>query len=235
MKEKTRELMTVNLILFSILVLLAVFSFGSQGDVDVFRYSAEPIYKADIQDKEIGLMCNVYWGTEYIEPYLELLGQYNVKATFFIGGIWAAENPELVERMYMQGHEIANHGYNHKLASRNSAEVITEEMLKTDRILQQICGEKPVLYAPPSGDFTKETLAAAQRNGYKTIMWSIDTIDWRDHDSAKIKRRIMNNAAPGAFILTHPTAETLTALKEVLPELIGQGYSFRTISQLLAK
>ena len=43
-------------------------------------------------------------------------------------------------------------------------------------------------------------------------MWSIDTIDWRDHDCAKIKRRILDNAAPGAFILTHPTADTVEAL-----------------------
>ena len=139
------------------------------------------------------------------------------------------------KEMYLQGHEIANHGYNHKLASRESSSVIISELLKTDAILREITGVKPVLYAPPAGDFTQQTVLAAAENGYSTVMWSIDTIDWRDHDCTKIKRRILDNAAPGAFILTHPTADTVEALSEVMERLCSQGYSFCTVSGLIAK
>lgn len=235
MKEKTRELVTVNFILFSILVLLATFSLGRQADINVFAGNLKPVYKIETEEKVVGFMCNVYWGTEYIVPYLELFAQYDIKVTFFIGGTWAVDNPELVQQIFDNGHEVASHGYSHKLASKNSAQVMEQEIIKTDEILKQICGKKPVLYAPPSGDFNDKLLSSAQSQGYKTIMWSIDTIDWRDHDTAKITRRIKDNMKPGAFVLMHPTANTLESLKTVVPDLLKDGYQFCTISEMLEK
>ncbi len=230
---KNKELAVVNIILFIILFVFGAVSLGTQNSTQVFSQNEQPIYKADTEQKSISLMCNVYWGTEYVEPYLEVLKQNKAKATFFIGGSWAVENPELVEMIYSQGHEIANHGYSHKLASKHSVEDIKQELIKTDQILLKICNRKPSLYAPPSGDFTKETVDMAVKNGYNTIMWTIDTIDWRDHDSNKISKRIINNVKPGAFVLTHPTQDTIKALEEVLPKLTKQGYTFNTVSELL--
>ena len=235
MSKRVHEFFTVNIILAGILALLAAAAFAPQHSTPVLSGGTQPIYKVHTGEKKLALMCNVYWGTEYVRPYLDLAQKYNAKITFFIGGIWAAEKPALVKEMYLQGHEIANHGYNHKLASRESSSVIISELLKTDAILREITGVKPVLYAPPAGDFTQQTVLAAAENGYSTVMWSIDTIDWRDHDCAKIKRRILDNAAPGAFILTHPTADTVEALSEVMERLCSQGYSFCTVSGLIAK
>lgn len=232
---KNKELAIVNIILFVILFLFGVISLGTQNTVPVFNEKQQPIYKANIQDKCISIMCNVYWGTEYIEPYLEVLKTNNAKATFFIGGTWALDNPNLVEKIFNEGHEIANHGYSHKLASKHDANTIEKELLITDKILTEICNVKPSLYAPPSGDFNKESIEIATKNGYNTIMWTIDTIDWRDHDSEKISKRILNNIKPGAFVLTHPTKDTLDSLKEVLPQLSNQGYSFNTVGELLKK
>ena len=197
MSKRVHEFFTVNIILAGILALLAAAAFAPQHSTPVLSGGTQPIYKVHTGEKKLALMCNVYWGTEYVRPYLALAQKYNAKITFFIGGIWAAENPALVKEMYLQGHEIANHGYNHKLASRESSSVIISELLKTDAILREITGVKPVLYAPPAGDFTQQTVLAAAENGYSTVMWSIDTIDWRDHDCAKIKRRARS-------LYTHP-------------------------------
>ena len=182
MSKRVHEFFTVNIILAGILALLAAAAFAPQHSTPVLSGGTQPIYKVHTGEKKLALMCNVYWGTEYVRPYLDLAQKYNAKITFFIGGIWAAENPALVKEMYLRGHEIANHGYNHKLASRESSSVIISELLKTDAILREITGVKPVLYAPPAGDFTQQTVLAAAENGYSTVMWSIDTIDWRDHD-----------------------------------------------------
>ncbi|MBS6475968.1 MAG: polysaccharide deacetylase family protein [Clostridiales bacterium] len=235
MRENTREFVTINLALFTVLLLLAVFSLGGNGAVQVFTGNQTAIYKAETTEPVVGLMVNVYWGTEYIEPYLELFEQYHVKATFFLGGIWAKDNPDLVTKIVEKGHELGNHGYNHKLPSKNSAETIYSEIEKTDAIISEITGNKSKVYAPPAGDFNESTLKSAAQLGYRTIMWSIDTIDWRDKDSAKIKRRIMDNLQPGSFILMHPTADTLTALKTVLPECVEKGYRFETISELIER
>ena len=230
---KDKELAFVNIILFVILIVLAIVSINNQQTVSVFLSQEQPIYKVDTNDKVLGIMCNVYWGTEYIEPYLNLFDELNVKATFFIGGSWAADNPELVEKIYKSGHEIGNHGYSHKLASKNDYSTMKNELLKTDQLLTQICGRKPTLYAPPSGDFNKDTIEIAMNNGYNTIMWSIDTIDWRDKDTEKIKRRISDNVKPGAFILLHPTKNTLDALTQIIPELKEEQFEFKTISDML--
>lgn len=230
---KNKELIIVNSILFIILFAFGAAVLTSGQTMPVFNPVNDPIYGVDTDQKQISIMCNVYWGTEYIEPYLKLFEEHNIKITFFIGGSWAADNPDLVQRMQQAGHEIANHGYSHKLASKNSVNVMNDELVKADRLLTEICGVKPTLYAPPSGDFTKESLDIAKKNGYNTIMWTIDTIDWRDKDCEKVKKRIVNNVKPGAFILLHPTKQTLDALQEVIPKLINEGYRFDTVSSLI--
>ena len=213
MKQKLKEVLTVNTVLAAVLVLLAVAAFAGPGAVSVFSGEETAIYNIETEEKVVAFMVNVYWGTEYVQPYLELFKQEGVKVTFFLGGIWAKDNAQLIKAMQADGHEIGNHGYN--------------------TIITEITGTKPKLYAPPAGDFNKETLKTARSLGYKTIMWSIDTIDWRDKDTEKIQNRVMKNLKPGAFVLMHPTANTLEALKSMISQIKEQGYTFKTVSEML--
>lgn len=233
MRGNVKEFITINMILVMVLILLAVFSFAEDKTLSAFTNSSAAIYKVDTEEKVVAFMVNVYWGTEYIEPFLALFEKEGVKVTFFLGGIWAKENGDLVKKMAAKGHEIGNHGYNHKLPSRISRDEIRREIAYTDTIITETIGKKPTLYAPPAGDYNKDTLNIAASLGYYTIMWSIDTIDWRDKDAAKIKGRIMNNLKPGAFVLMHPTADTYKALQEVIPAIKQQGYRFLTVKEML--
>lgn len=230
-KQKWQEFLLVNTAIFTLIMLLGAFALGGNGTISAFVSDVEPIYKADTQEKVVSLMCNVYWGTEYIEPYLELFKKENIKITFFIGGTWAKSNPELVQKMAQAGHEIANHGYNHKMHSQLTAEKNRQEILYTDNILKEITGSHPSLFAPPSGDFDRQTLNIAAGLGYRTILWSIDTIDWRDKDAAIIQNRVIKNLHPGAFILLHPTAETLKALPNIIEAARAEGYTFATVGE----
>ena len=227
MKQKLKEVLTVNTVLAAVLVLLAVAAFAGPGAVSVFSGEETAIYNIE------AFMVNVYWGTEYVQPYLELFKQEGVKVTFFLGGIWAKDNAQLIKAMQADGHEIGNHGYNHKLPTHISSDETRKEISTTDTIITEITGTKPKLYAPPAGDFNKETLKTARSLGYKTIMWSIDTIDWRDKDTEKIQNRVMKNLKPGAFVLMHPTANTLEALKSMISQIKEQGYTFKTVSEML--
>lgn len=155
-----------------------------------------PIYKGESKTK-VSLMVNVYWGTEYLDEMLDIFEQNEVTTTFFVGGMWVAENDALLKKIYEKGHEIANHGYFHKDHKKLSAERNAEEIEITHRLVKSILGIDMHLFAPPSGSFGKTTLQQAERLGYTTVMWTKDTIDWRDHDTEKIYQRATKNLEGG--------------------------------------
>jgi peptidoglycan/xylan/chitin deacetylase (PgdA/CDA1 family) len=91
----------------------------------------------------------VVWGTEYVPAMLDLLKGKNIRITFFIGGEWAAENPELLKRMVREGHELGNHGYHHKHHSDLSFKENCQEIIMTEEVIKEIAGVKTCLFAPP--------------------------------------------------------------------------------------
>ncbi len=173
-------------------------------------------YNGNIESKKITLMFNVYWGNEYIDGILNEFKERNLQTTFFIGGIWAEKFPEELQKIVNDGHEIGNHGYSHKEHSKLNYEGNQEEILRTHKIVKSQIGLDMTLFAPPSGDFNDVTVQTAGNLGYKTIMWTRDTIDWRDQDSEVIYSRAIKNAKGGDLVLMHPTKATLSALPKIL-------------------
>ena len=89
------------------------------------------------------------------------------------------------------------------------------------------------LFAPPSGDFNKTTLQVATDLNYKTIMWSKDTIDWRDKDDELIFTRATKSVSGGDLILMHPTKHTLSALPKILDYYLNNGLIVSTVTNTL--
>jgi len=223
----------INLTIIGILLFL-FFVVNTEKEVNVFsHFTLNPIYKGNENKNQVAFECNVVWGTEYVPAMLDIFREKNVVITFFIGGQWAEDNPELLKRMVKEGHEIGNHGYAHKYHSQLSFEDNLKEIQRTEQIIEKITGVKTVLFAPPYGDFNKTTLQAANSLGYKTIMWSIDTIDWKREGTDAILRRVLKNPHNGAFILMHPTEYTVKALPTMIDELRRKGYEIGRISDLL--
>ena len=231
--KKHREALWVNITI--LLMLIGLFLFINQGHVFsvAARYTDNPIYKATGEKESAALLCNVVWGTEYVDPMLDILDRYDAKATFFLGGKWAAENPGLVKRMVADGHEIANHGYGHRHHSGMSLDENREEIGKAETAIEAVAGIKTGLFAPPYGEFDKTTLSAASGMGYTTIMWSVDTIDWRGDGVDAILNRVLEKAGPGDFILMHPTEDTVKALPIIIERLSDEGTGFSTVGELL--
>ena len=94
-------------------------------------------------------------------------------------------------------------------------------------------GYKMELFAPPSGSFSKTTLKVSKGLNYKTIMWSKDTIDWRDSDENLIISRATKNIKSGDFILMHPKTHTLNALGKIIDIINEKGYTLVTVSDCL--
>ncbi len=232
MRKKLFEAVTVNLIIVVMLSLLWGYSAKQNLAVSAFSQNG-PVYKADTSEKNVSLMINVYQGDEYIEEYLKLFEKEDIKATFFIGGVWAAKSKNCLKAIYNAGHEIGNHGYNHKMHTELSREQSQNEIMRTNALIKEITGFTPILFAPPSGDVNSAVSEDAAKCGCVTIMWSADTIDWRDQDREKIYSRVERNLQPGVFVLMHPTKATLEALPNIILFVKAQGYQFKTVGEQL--
>ncbi len=166
--------------------------------------------------KGVSLMFNVYWGTEEVYRILDILKAYEAKATFFIGGCWADDNVQCLRDIYAGGHEIGNHGYFHKDHAKLNLAQNQEEISACNRFIELTLGRAPTLFAPPSGAYGEQTLSACRALGMKTILWTKDTIDWRDKDRAVIYARATKNIKIGDFVLMHPMEKTADALVDIL-------------------
>jgi len=180
-------------------------------------------------------MFNVYENTENVIKILDILDSENAKATFFIGGSWADDNVDCVREIFKRGHELGSHGYFHKDHSKMSFEENSEEIRPSVKLLEMICGQKINLFAPPSGSFCENTLSACQALEMKVIMWSRDTIDWREKSVEKVIERATKNLKSGDFILMHPKDCTVQALPEILSYIREDGKLAETVSRCLGE
>lgn len=218
-------------------MLVGVFALTYAGGVlNVFSSSSDgfAIYHGNTDNKNVSLMVNVYWGTEYIEPMLEVLEEKGAKCTFFVGGVWASSNEELLKKIIDGGHELGNHGYNHLDHDKISKEKNEKEIYQTHEIVKALTGVEMNLFAPPSGAYNQTTLDIAKTYGYQTIMWTKDTIDWRDKNTELIYNRAINNPQNGDLILMHPTKNTLEALGDIIDFYLDKDFNIVTVSDNIA-
>lgn len=225
-----------NVIIIAMLAIVAVTSFSGYNSIFAFSGDVEaPYYRGESTRNEVALMINVYWGTEYIEPMLEVMKKYGVKCTFFVGGSWVDDNNDLLKKIIDEGHEIGNHGYFHKDHKKLSLEGNLSEIKATNSLVLAVSGYSIKLFAPPSGSFGESTLKAAKSLDMTVIMWSKDTIDWRDKDASLVYQRATKNVSAGDMILAHPTKHTLEALPDIFQYYSSQGLQAVTVSQIIQK
>ena len=224
-----------NVVIIFILSVFVIVSFVS-GKQSVMVANSEyngTIYAGDKSSKNISLMINVYWGNEHLEKMLETFEKHGVKTTFFVGGTWVASNEELLKIIISSGHEVASHGYSHKEHSKLSLEANLAEISKCHDLVKHVTGISMELFAPPGGSYNKNTITAAESLGYKTIMWTRDTIDWRDKNPELIYSRAVANLSGGDLVLMHPTQCTAEVLERIIIEIKQKGFDIVPVSETL--
>jgi peptidoglycan-N-acetylglucosamine deacetylase len=192
-----------------------------------------PIFRGNPNKQMVSFLINVAWGEEYIPEMLKTLKEEKVKATFFIDGIWAQKHADLVKMIKEEGHEIGSHGYNHPNMSRLSEQEIKDQLVKTNNILKTITNEQPILFAPPAGNFKDSVVKIAHQMNMETILWTVDTIDWKNPTRSTLINRVMSKIEPGSMILMHPKEVTKDSLKELILKIKGKNYKIGTVSKLL--
>ncbi len=189
------------------------------------------VYYKGNSENGVSLMFNVYWGTEEVRRILDILDGYEGKATFFLGGSWADDNTDCVKEIAVRGHEIGSHGYFHREHDKLNYEANYSEIKTSVNFLSLISGKQVVLFAPPSGAYNENTVTAAEKLGVKTVMWSKDTIDWRDKDAELCYRRAIKDAKGGDLVLMHPMPHTAEALPRILEYYRANGLKLITVSE----
>lgn len=189
------------------------------------------IYNGNRQYSNVSLMINVYENAEVVKQMVSVLNENEVTATFFVGGCWADDNLETLKLIVNSGHELGNHGYFHKDHKNLNESQNRREILDNNNVIRALTGVNMTLFAPPSGSYSKITLKVAYNLGYKTIMWSKDTIDWRDSDKSLILKRATSNLENGDLILMHPKQHTLEVLPQIISKIKEQGFSIVSVSK----
>jgi len=196
------------------------------------EHPALPAYRGNPHDNQVSLMINVAWGEEYLENILKVLQKHNINATFFLVGKWAESNPDWVKEIYLKGHELANHGYNDaEVMTELSPKNILNSLQKTNEIIETITGKKPKYFTPHKGEFNNLTLEIVSRESMRTVLWSLDTVDWKQPELEAMEEKIKSNIQSGDLILMHPTENIAELLNKVIPYLQEEGFHLVTVRE----
>lgn len=193
-----------------------------------------PIYNVQTNKNQIALTMNCAWNDDDIEKILNVLEDNNVKITFFLVGEWIDKYPESVKKIYESGNEIGTHSNTHPHVNQLSAEKNLEELqLSVDKI-EKITGERTNLYRTPYGEYNNTVIETANNNGYYTIQWNIDTLDYEGKNGEEMWNRIESKLENGSIILSHNGTEyTADSLDMLIKNIKSKGYEIKKVSELI--
>ncbi|MDT8900162.1 polysaccharide deacetylase family sporulation protein PdaB [Anaeroselena agilis] len=188
--------------------------------------------------KVVALTFDHSWGNRFTPSILDTLQKHSTKVTFFIMGPWAAKYPDVAKRMVADGHEIASHGYRHENYGDMPPEWVKEDIQKAHNLIKEVTGREACLIRPPNGHYSVKSLKVADELGYRTIIWNVDSLDWKNPGRDVIIDRVMKRLKPGAIILLHASdtpVQTADALPILLDRIKAEGYQIVTVGELLSK
>lgn len=226
--------------LVSILTVAMLIIFSNIGNVKTVQTSAPmkylPIYNVKTNEKKIAFTMNCAWNADDIDSILETLKNNNVHITFFMVGEWVDKYPEAVKKIYEAGHEIGSHSNTHPHVNKLSAEKNLEEIKLSVNKIEQITGQKTNIYRAPYGEYNDTVIKTAQENGYYTIQWNLDTLDYKGLTGEEMWNRLKNKLENGSIILSHNgTKHTADSLDMLIKNIKEKGYEVTTVSNLIYK
>lgn len=198
------------------------------------------VLRGPLNQNKIALTFDDGPDIRFTPQVLDVLGEYQVKATFFLMGARAEEHQPIVRRIYAEGHAIGNHGYWHPNLTEESLERVHWEVTATEETIYQILGIRTRLFRPPYGALNRQIVELIGSLGYAIILWNVDSLDWKQLGADVIADTVLGNTMPGSIILMHDGGDwtmdlsgTVESLHTIIPTLQAQGMEFVTIPELL--
>ncbi|WP_245534014.1 polysaccharide deacetylase family protein [Effusibacillus pohliae] len=171
---------------------------------------------------------------------LSVLAHYDVKATFMCVGRRIADHPQVLRRIYREGHVVGNHSWNHPNLTKIPISQVGEQVERTANEIHRLVGVRPHLFRPPYGALNEPVIREIIALGNKIILWNVDSLDWARLTAAQVTANILAHAGPGSIVLEHSAGgrgesleDTVRALPRVIETLREEGYRFVTVPELL--
>lgn len=205
-------------------------SVQNMADEGVFYYAlpqnAPQVYLTFDEGYELG----------YTGQILDILKEHQVPAVFFITGHYLTSQPDLVKRMVAEGHQVANHTYNHPNLSQVSKERFQNEVSQLEQEFTSLTGSAMAPFLrPPAGNYSTASLQWAKELNYTTVFWSLAFHDWDPNNQPGADysyQYVIDHIHPGAIILLHAVSESNTqALPQIIEDVRAAGYVFAPLPQ----
>ena len=166
----------------------------------------------------------------YTEALLDGLKEREVRASFFLVGQCIEGNEDTVRRMAEEGHLIGVHCMEHRDLTREPEEEAVRQLMDTAAMIGAVTGRMPEYIRPPFGKWSSGLQEAVPM---ETVLWSVDSLDWKLQDTDRIVRRVLKDTEDGDIILMHDEFLTsVEAAMEIIDNLLAKGYTFVTVDEL---
>lgn len=172
-------------------------------------------------------------GPSYIgtNKLLDNLDKYNARVTFFVLGSRVNNYKDTLTKAYKMGNTIGSHTYSHSNLLKLDNYSVMDEIKKTNETIKNITGSETIYLRPPYGNINSDIKNIS--NMY-TILWDLDTEDWKYKDKDRIADYIVSNAHDGAIVLLHDLYETsVDGALLAMERLEKEGYAFVTIDEMI--
>ncbi|MGE5586484.1 MAG: polysaccharide deacetylase family protein [Bacillota bacterium] len=193
-----------------------------------------PVYFVATTEKKVAFTFEGAFGRDRTMDILGVLKEHEVRATFFLSGRWIHDHPLTARQIVSEGHDLGNYTYSVPHPNSLPAAELKRELEKAHKAIEEVTGRPPKVFRPPYGEYSNKVIEAARDLGYETVVWSIDSLDWRGAPAADMKARVLDKVHKGAIVRFHVTgAHTAEALPLIISELKKQGYAVVPLSSLL--
>jgi len=199
------------------------------------------IENIDLPNKAIALTFDDGPDPIYTDMILDVLKEKDVKATFFLIGSKMKRYPNVTERIFNEGHCLANHTYTHINLEKTLYKEIYNSISKTETVLQGVCGESLKIFRPPWGKITLEEKDKLKKDGFKVVLWDVNSKDFRSNITVnEIINNVMAGIGNNKIVLFHDSdylgkasrKNTVLALPQIIDLLQEMGYRFVTIDEM---
>ncbi|MCE5315185.1 MAG: polysaccharide deacetylase family protein [Armatimonadota bacterium] len=234
-----RSLVTARILIEAALVVtMMTFATRLVSKPQIF-WQPEVVYCVPTDQKLVALTFDDGPHPKFTPQILDILDRYHVKATFFMVGKEMVRYPGVVKDVVKRGHVIGNHTYSHPhdIELDTHAQVVSE-LEKCAQVIEKLTGARAHLFRPPRGLVDGTVFQAANENGYRVILWTV-CADHHDAPTPQLMaKRVLQHIRPGGIVLIHDGMngiryKDVAATKLIISELVGQGYKFVTVPELI--
>lgn len=228
------------LLVVAALVVIVFISLWQISRSSTFQFFGQLIPRVNTSQKVVALTFDDGPTAEATDQVLAVLAAENVKATFFVTGAEMEKNMAEGKKIAAAGHELGNHSYSHKRMVLVTPSFVEQEIERTDKLIRDAGYQGEIYFRPPYGKKLFTLPYYLSRTGRKSVTWDVEPDSYPEiaADSGKITEHVLSRARPGSIIILHvmysSRRESLEAVQKVVEGLKAQGYSFKTVSELLA-